>query len=156
MLHKQYQMQLSHPLFAKASLFKPGVLETAKHGVKNKAIIYSQKANNFGYVEYNSQVTSTPVYVNGTSAGRREIIIRLKVIKSELRFPPSRDYCCMFSRCTASPLDFLFEIEIVSLTVGLNKQANPSPVDRGCRSKYSPILNASHITFIQTCGISSI
>ena len=71
------------------------------------------------------------MYVNGTSAGRREIIIRLKVIKSELRFPPSRDYCCMFSRCTASPLDFLFEIEIVSLTVGMNKQANPSPVDRG-------------------------
>ena len=27
------------------------------------------------------------VYVNGASAGRREIIIRLKVIKSELRFP---------------------------------------------------------------------
>ena len=95
MLHKQCLMQLSHPLFAKASLFKPGVLETAKHGVKNKAIIYFQKANNFGYVEYNSQVAST---VNGTSAGRREIIIRLKVIKSELRFPPFQErlLLCVF------------------------------------------------------------
>ena len=120
---------------------------------ENKPIIYSQKANNFGYVEYNSQVAST-VYVNGTSAGRREIIIRLKVIKSELRFPPSRDYSYMFSRSTASPLDFLFEIEIVSLTVGLNKQANPSPVDRGCRSKYSPILNASHMTLTQVILMS--
>ena len=99
MLHKQCQMQLSHPLFAQASLFKPGVLETAKHGVKKqKPIMNSQKANNFGYVEYNSQVAQALVYVNGTSAGRREIIIRLKVIKSELRFPPFQErlLLCVF------------------------------------------------------------